>query len=166
MTLQSSMAAVDQQESDTNVVGIGHNKPPKQDVLQDRVHRAKEIHVQNASLPTVELANRMATAQAEIQRLNARIGTFEASSMEALEATQSEYEIFRELVEAEMADAVKRRDAFIDTLNEEIAGIRNRLSSAKDDHEIKQGQIIRHNSAQIEALRDLIAMPERSLNDG
>lgn len=148
------------QVSYRNVVpGPGHNNPPeemKQDVVQDKIQLAKQIHTKNLNMPTAELESDIAKMEANNQKLIQRIAVYQSSGEAELKTAENEYEIYRGLLEAEMADAVKRRDAFIDTLNEEIAGIRLRLTTAESDHEMKKGQIIRHNQDQIAAMKEAI----------
>lgn len=165
-TLQETMQAADAQEAKQNaqtmgsvIPGPGHyqsHEPMKQDVKAEKVALAKQIHAKNQALPSTELASQTSKFEAENQRLISRIAAYEAGGEAEVAAAEDEYKLYRAMLDAEMADAVKRRDAFIQTLNEEIAGIRLRLSAAESDHEMKKGQIIRHHQDQIASMQETI----------
>jgi hypothetical protein len=163
---QAAMQAVEQiEKQESNVVpgpGIGHNNPPP-DRQAQQVADAKRIYQDNLDLPTTRLAKMISDDQAEIQKLHTQIGLQEAVGQKAVQDEIRVYEVQRGMLETELADAVKRRDNLIETLNEEISGIRTRMASAETEHEVKKGQLIRHNQNQVEAMEEMITRLKRSL---
>ena len=150
------------------IPGPGHNNPPGSihDVNKERLARAAEIHRETKDLSTVQLDQEIAEDRAMIRQLHSQIGLQESLAKEELEREETVHDTHRGMLEGELAEAKARRDEQIAAYTAEIAAIETRLTEAKDAHEVKKGQIIRHNQDQIASMKRRIARRERALEAG
>ena len=159
-------------------IGLGHNQPPHQDPQpapapaptppaqqHPTVKRAAEIHRQNRDLPTIRQEQEINEMQAEIANLIKKRGMYQSGAQAQLEEAEAEYKAQREKGEADLDDAITRRDDLLEQANIEIAMIRSTLDVDREAHQVRRGTIIRETDKQIAAIDQMIAGRQRFIGE-
>lgn len=137
----------------------------RQHVLDDRAARIEQIRKEREKLPSVQLDNKIAEAKIDVRLLEKRKGDFHAQREEALEKAQDEFNVQRTMLEAAKQDAIKRRDAFLAQLNEEVDACNSELQSATAAFAEKKAEIIDIHDREVQSSEALLNSAQQFLKD-